>query len=70
MDIKDLFESSNDIRNSLVASRAIGSERNPRLTLRSLLKLRKVREHHKLEKLKDLELYYIMYRNETDEGGF
>lgn len=43
------------------------SRRTTRLTMAHLLKMRKIREKKKLEKLKDQKLYQIMYS--PDEGG-
>lgn len=74
MNIEDLFESKgfDFSRNDIYTQRAIGSSRTPRLRLKHLLRLRKVREKNKIEKLKDMELYYLMYGTlggEDESGG-
>lgn len=45
----------------------IKSRRTTRLTMAHLLKMRRIREKKKLEKLKDQKLYQVMYS--PDEGG-
>ena len=50
---------------------SIKTKRGARLTMAHLLKLRRIREEKKLSKLKDIELYYVMYGpgGGDDEGG-
>lgn len=68
MKVEDLFESINP-RLDIFTQRVIGSNRTPRLRIKNLLRLRKIRERRKLEKLKDMELYYIMYNEKDGDGG-
>ena len=47
----------------------IKSRRTTRLTFAHLLKMRRIREKKKLEKLKDRKLYQLMYSSSDDSGG-
>ena len=67
MTLDNLFEGVNP-QMDIMTQRSISSQRTPRLRLKTLLRLRRIRERRKLEKLKDMELYYIMY-GEADESG-
>jgi hypothetical protein len=68
MRTEDLFESINP-QLDIMTQRAISSQRTPRLRLKTLLRLRRIRERRKLEKLKDMELYYIMYGSDNSNSG-
>lgn len=69
MKLEDLFEGVSP-ELDIFTQRAISSNRTPRLRIKNLLRLRKIRERRKLEKLKDMELYYIMYGEQgSDDGG-
>lgn len=48
----------------------IKSRRTTRLTMAHLLKMRRIREKKKLEKLKDRKLYQLMYAPDEGGGGF
>lgn len=48
----------------------IKSRRTTRLTMAHLLKMRRIREKKKLEKLKDQKLYQVMYSPDEGGGGF
>lgn len=75
MNIEDLYESNGSVLNTsddVYTQRVISSRRTPRVRLKNLLRLRRIRERTKLEKLKDMELYYLMYGTlggEEDSGG-
>jgi hypothetical protein len=62
MKLGDLTESTEKEQPSKIKSR-----RTTRLTMAHLLKMRRIREKKKLEKLKDQKLYQVMYS--PDEGG-
>lgn len=68
MNIENLFEGINPTLD-IMTQRSITSQRTPRLRLKTLLRLRRIREKRKLEKLKDMELYYIMYGSDDSGGG-
>lgn len=69
MKVEDLFEGINP-QSDIFTQRVVQSSRTPRLRIKNLLRLRKIREQRKLEKLKDMELYYLMYgESGGDEGG-
>jgi hypothetical protein len=57
----------NDLSEGIDDSNRIKSRRTTRLTMAHLLKMRRIREKKKLEKIKDQKLYQIMYS--PDEGG-
>lgn len=75
MNIEDLFENNGNVlntENDIYTQRIISSRRTPRVRLKNLLRLRRIRERTKLEKIKDMELYYLMYGSlggEEDSGG-
>lgn len=72
MKVEDLFEGAINPQKDIFTQRVISSSRTPRLRIKNLLRLRKIREKRKLEKLKDMELYYIMYGeggSDDDAGG-
>ena len=75
MNLDDMY--SKDAENNTEENERKGflikTKRSARLTLGHLLKLRSVRENKKIEKKKDLELYYHMYGGGgggDDVGGF
>jgi len=57
----------NDLTESTNPEGRIKSRRATRLTMAHLLKMRRIREKKKLERLKDQKLYQVMYS--PDEGG-
>lgn len=68
MTLDNLFEGVNP-QMDIMTQKSISSQRTPRLRLKTLLRLRRIRERRKLEKLKDMELYYIMYGKADESGG-
>ena len=59
----------NDITESTENPSRIKSRRTTRLTMAHLLKMRRIREKKKLEKLKDRKLYQVMYTPDDGGGG-
>ena len=60
MNLRDLTESSKP-------KYKIKSRRSSRLTMSHLLKMRRIREKKKIEKLRDRKIYTLMYA--PDDGG-
>lgn len=63
MKASDLFESK-----ELGDFKQLTSSRTHRLTIKSMIEMRKQREKRKLDRLKDQELYYQMYAPKDDGG--
>lgn len=63
MKLNDLSESS-----TIKKKRVLNSKRSNRLTMAHLLKMRRIREKKKLEKIKDMKLYQIMYSSDDNVG--
>lgn len=62
MNLTDLTESSN-------RDYKIKSRRSSRLTMSHLLKMRRIREKKKIEKLRDQKIYTLMYSPDDGAGA-
>lgn len=58
-----------DLSESAENKMRVKSRRTTRLTMAHLLKMRRIREKKKLEKLKDRKLYQVMYAPDDGGGG-
>lgn len=65
----DLEAANYDPNRDVVNSRSIGDTRKPKLTLRHLNRLKKIRALHTLEELKRQDLFSIMYGSRAEPAG-